>query len=55
MKAHSAAEFFRLFFGFFAATAQSNQKDRSSGTTDCGLGIKHGLGIKCGLENTDWV
>ena len=24
-------------------------------TTDCGLGIKYGLGIKCGLENTDWV
>ena len=25
------------------------------GTTDCGLGIKYGLGIKRGLENTDWV
>ena len=24
-------------------------------TTDCGLGIKHGLSIKRGLENTDWV
>ena len=24
-------------------------------TTDCGLGIKYGLGIKRGLENTDWV
>ena len=24
-------------------------------TTDCGLGIKHGLGIKGVLENTDWV
>ena len=24
-------------------------------TADCGLGIKHGLGIKGGLENTDWV
>ena len=24
-------------------------------TTDCGLGIKHGLGIKRRLENTDWV
>ena len=24
-------------------------------TTDCGLGIKYGLGIKRGLENMDWV
>ena len=24
-------------------------------TTDCGLGIKYGLGMKRGLENTDWV
>ena len=24
-------------------------------TTDCGLSIKYGLGIKRGLENTDWV
>ena len=24
-------------------------------TADCGLGIKYGLGIKRGLENTDWV
>ena len=24
-------------------------------TADCGLGIKHGLGTKRGLENTDWV
>ena len=24
-------------------------------TTDCGLGIKYGLGIQRGLENTDWV
>ena len=24
-------------------------------TEDYGLGIKHGLGIKLGLENTDWV
>ena len=24
-------------------------------TTDCGLGIKYGLGIKRGLENIDWV
>ena len=24
-------------------------------TMDCGLGIKYGLGIKRGLENTDWV
>ena len=24
-------------------------------TTDCGLGIKYGLDIKRGLENTDWV
>ena len=24
-------------------------------TTDCGLGIKYGLGIRRGLENTDWV
>ena len=26
-----------------------------TGTADCGLGIKYGLGIKRGLENTDWV
>ena len=24
-------------------------------TTECGMGIKYGLGIKRGLENTDWV
>ena len=24
-------------------------------TTDCGLGIKYGLGIKRGQENMDWV
>ena len=24
-------------------------------TTDCGLGIKYGLGTKRGLENMDWV
>ena len=24
-------------------------------TTDCGLGIEYGLGIKRGLENTDWI
>ena len=24
-------------------------------TTECVMGIKYGLGIKCGLENTDWV
>ena len=24
-------------------------------TTDCGLGIKYGLGVKRGLENMDWV
>ena len=24
-------------------------------TTDCGLGIKYGLGIKRGLQTVDWV
>ena len=24
-------------------------------TTDCGLGIKYGLGIKRGLRTADWV
>ena len=24
-------------------------------TTDCGLSIEYGLGIKRGLETTDWV
>ena len=24
-------------------------------TTDCGLGIKHGQGIKRGLRTADWV
>ena len=24
-------------------------------TTDCGLGIKYGLGIKSGLRTVDWV
>ena len=29
--------------------------DHGLRTTDCGLGIKYGLGMKRGLENMDWV
>ena len=40
---------------FDLATPHTKNGQYKTWTADCGLGIKYGLGIKRGLENTDWV
>ena len=43
--------------GFLLSCGQYKTRTADYGlrTTDCGLGIKHGLGIKRELSITDWV
>jgi len=43
------------YFQAHATQATSYSGQYKAWTADCGLGIKYGLGLKRGLENTDWV